>query len=67
MWEHCHYFLDHYQRGSVSLTTNLGATRWTEVFGDERMTAALLDRLTYRGQVLLVDGGPYWPGERLRR
>ncbi len=37
------------------VTTNLDFARWTEVFGDERMTTALLDRVTHRGHVLLVE------------
>ncbi len=52
---------------SVLVTTNLDFARWTEVFGDERMTAALLDRLTHRGHVLLVEGESYRLMESLRR
>lgn len=37
---------DRYERGSVLVTSNLDFASWTEVFGDPRLTAALMDRLT---------------------
>jgi len=49
------------------VTTNLEFARWTEVFGDERMTAALLDRLTHRGHVVVIEGESYRFKESLRR
>ncbi len=49
------------------VTTNLEFARWTEVLGNERMTAALLDRLTHRGHVLLIEGESYRLRESLRR
>lgn len=61
------FFSERYERGSVLVTTNLDFARWTEVFGDERMTAALLDRVTHRGHVLLVEGESYRLTESLRR
>lgn len=48
-----------YERGSIMLTTNLEFAQWTEVFGDERMTIALLDRLTHRAHILLMNGESY--------
>lgn len=36
-----------HERGSLIITTNLSFADWTQVFGDERLTAALLDRLTH--------------------
>ena len=62
-----HFFSDRYQHGSVLITTNLAFAHWTEVFGDERMTAALLDRLTHRAHVLLIEGDSYRFRESLRR
>jgi DNA replication protein DnaC len=61
------FFAERYERGSVLVTTNLAFARWTEVFGDERMTAALLDRLTHRGHVLAVEGESYRFKESLQR
>lgn len=41
-----------YERVPLIITTNLRFADWTQVFGDERLTAALLDRLTHRAHIL---------------
>ena len=38
-------FSQRYERGSILVTSNLPFDEWTEVFGSERLTGALLDRL----------------------
>lgn len=53
------FFSDRYERASVALTSNLDFAHWTEVFGHERMTAALLDRLVHRSHILLLEGESY--------
>ena len=45
-----------YERGSILVTTNLSFEEWTEVFGSERLTGALLDRLTHRVHILQMNG-----------
>jgi DNA replication protein DnaC len=45
-----------YERVAVIVTTNLCFADWTQVFGDERLTAALLDRLTHRAHILEFSG-----------
>ena len=40
-------FSQRYERGFIMVTTNLPFDEWTEVFGSERLTGALLDRLTH--------------------
>ena len=40
---------------------------WTSVFGDEKMTAALLDRLTHRAHILEFIGESYRFRQRLRQ
>jgi len=39
-----------YERGSTMVTSNLPFQEWTEVLGSERLTGALLDRLTHHVQ-----------------
>jgi DNA replication protein DnaC len=53
------FFAERYEAGSVLVTTNLEFSRWSEVFGDATLTAALLDRLTHHSQVLLFEGESY--------
>ncbi len=43
------FIADRYETAAVLITTNLAFGRWTEVFGDATMTAALLDRLPHPG------------------
>lgn len=45
-----------YERGSLIITSNLEFPKWTEVLGDEQMTAALLDRLTHNAHILNING-----------
>ena len=51
------------ERGSILVTTNLPFDEWTEVFGPERLTGALLDRLTHHVHILEMNGESY----RLKR
>ena len=56
-------FSQRYERGSIMITTNLPFDEWTEVFGSERLTGALLDRLTDHVHILEMNGESY----RLKR
>src|SRR4051794_29304904 len=48
-----------YERGSVLVTSNLPFDEWTSVFGSERLTGALLDRLTHHVHILEMNGESY--------
>ena len=52
-------FADRYERGSLLITTNLPFGEWNQIFQGERMTAALLDRLTHRCHILEMNGESY--------
>ena len=52
-------FSQRYERGSVLVTSNLPFDEWTEVFGSERLTGALPDRLTHRVHILEMNGESY--------
>jgi DNA replication protein DnaC len=48
-----------YERGSTIITSNLPFEEWTSVFGSERLTGALLDRLTHHVHILEMNGDSY--------
>ena len=52
-------FSRRYERGSVIVTSNLPFDEWTEIFGAERLTGALLDRLTHHVHILEMNGDSY--------
>jgi DNA replication protein DnaC len=52
-------FSQRYERGSILVTSNLPFDEWTEVFGSERLTGALLDRLTHHVHILEMNGDSY--------
>jgi DNA replication protein DnaC len=59
-------FTDRYERSSLLLTSNLAFSEWVQVFQGERMTAALLDRLTHRCHILEMNGESYRFRESMR-
>ena len=52
-------FSQRYERGSILVTSNLPFDEWTEIFGSERLTGTLLDRLTHHVHILETDGESY--------
>jgi DNA replication protein DnaC len=52
-------FSQRYERGTVIVTSNLPFDEWTSVFGSERLTGALLDRLTHHVHILEMNGESY--------
>ncbi len=43
---------ERHEKASVIITSNLGFADWTQVFGEATLTAALLDRLTHKAQII---------------
>ncbi len=56
-----------YERVALMVTTNLHFADWGQIFGDERLAAALLDRLTHRAHILEFIGESYRFRERMQR
>src|SRR3954468_8235177 len=48
-----------YERNSTFITSNLPFNEWTEILGSERLTGALLDRLTHHVHILEMNGESY--------
>lgn len=56
-----------YERVAIIVTTNLKFADWAQIFGDERLTLALLDRLTHRAHILEFVGESYRFRQRMQR
>ena len=52
-------FSQRYERGATLVTSNLPFDEWTKIFGSERLTGALLDRLTHHVHILEMNGESY--------
>jgi len=52
-------FSQRYERGSTIVTANLPFDEWTSVLGSERLTGALLDRLTHHVHIVEMNGESY--------
>ena len=52
-------FADRYERSSTRITSNLPFGEWGQIFQGDRMTAALLDRLTHRCTIFEMNGESY--------
>ena len=52
-------FSRRYEHGATLVTSNLPFDEWTSVLGSERLTGALLDRLTHHVHILEMNGESY--------
>ncbi|MCZ8514952.1 ATP-binding protein [Paenibacillus filicis] len=50
---------DSYESRSLVITTNLEFLKWRAVFTDDQMAAAMIDRLTHHGHLLVFEGESY--------
>lgn len=50
---------DLYAQASIIITSNKGFEEWAEFLGDAALTTAVLDRLTYRCDMITLDGKSY--------
>lgn len=56
-----------YERGATIITSNLPFNEWTATFGEERLTGALLDRLSHHVHILEMNGQSYRLTQRKAR
>jgi DNA replication protein DnaC len=58
---------DRYERRSTIVTSNLSFGEWVQVFGNEKLTTALLDRLAHHAHILTTKGQSYRTGKRKKQ
>ena len=58
---------DCYERKSLIITSNLEFSQWNTVFGDKRLTAALVDRLIHHSHIVIFSGESYRLTQSLNR
>ena len=58
---------DCYERRSLIITSNLEFSQWNTVFGDNRLTAALIDRLIHHSHIVIFSGESYRLTQSMRR
>ena len=58
---------DCYERRSLIITSNLEFSQWNTVFGDNRLTAALIDRLIHHSHIVIFSGESYRLAQSLTR
>lgn len=58
---------DCYERRSMIITSNLEFSQWNSVFGDNRLTAALIDRLIHHSHIVIFSGESYRLTQSLMR
>lgn len=56
-----------YERTAMIITTNLQFANWIQLFGDERLTAALLDRLTHHAHIVELTGESFRFRQRMQK
>ena len=54
-----HLITDWYERKSLIITSNLEFSQWNRIFGDARLTAALVDRVIHHAHILNFTGDSY--------
>lgn len=58
---------DCYEQKSLIITSNLEFSQWNTIFGDNRLTAALVDRLIHHSHIVVFSGDSYRLTQSLRR
>lgn len=58
---------DCYERRSLIITSNLELSQWNTVFGDNRLTTALVDRLIHHSHIVIFTGKSYRLQESMLR
>jgi len=48
-----------YERKSTIITTNIPLSQWSEIFGNKKLTNALLDRLVHHSKIIQITGPSY--------
>jgi DNA replication protein DnaC len=61
------FYSELHERVAVIVTSNLRFADWIQIFGEERLTAALLDRLTQKAHILELIGESYRFRQRTQR